>query len=40
VFRDQLALAGELGKPVIIHDREAHKDVLRIPLGPGGSGRA
>ncbi len=30
VFRDQLALAGELGKPVIIHDREAHKDVLRI----------
>lgn len=29
-FRRQLRLASELGKPVIIHDREAHADVLRI----------
>jgi TatD DNase family protein len=27
-FRAQLALAAELGKPVIIHDREAHAPVL------------
>jgi TatD DNase family protein len=30
VFRQQLDLAGELGKPVIVHDREAHDDTLRI----------
>ena len=27
-FRDQLALAAELGRPVIVHDREAHGEVL------------
>lgn len=30
VFREQLDLAGQLGLPVIIHDREAHKDSLDI----------
>lgn len=30
VFRYQLALARELGKPVIIHDREAHGDTMEI----------
>jgi TatD DNase family protein len=29
-FRDQLREARELGLPVIIHDREAHADTLRI----------
>jgi len=29
-FRRQLELARELGKPVIVHDREAHKDCLDI----------
>jgi TatD DNase family protein len=29
-FRDQLALADELGLPVIIHDREAHAEVMRV----------
>lgn len=36
VLRRQLALAVELGKPVIIHDREAHADTLAIVKGfPG-----
>ena len=29
-FRSQLALARELDLPVVIHDREAHEDTLRI----------
>jgi TatD DNase family protein len=29
-FEQQLALASEVGKPVIIHDREAHKEVMTI----------
>ncbi|MDR2089395.1 MAG: TatD family hydrolase [Clostridiales Family XIII bacterium] len=29
-FREQIALALELGKPIIIHDRDANDDVLRI----------
>lgn len=28
LFAEQLALAGELGLPVLIHDREAHADTL------------
>lgn len=30
VFREQIRLAAELEKPVIIHDREAHGDVMAI----------
>jgi TatD DNase family protein len=30
VFEQQLALASEVGKPVIIHDREAHAEVMAI----------
>lgn len=30
VFRAQLRLAAELGRPVIVHDREAHADTLAI----------
>lgn len=30
VFERQLLLAQELGAPVIVHDREAHEDVLRL----------
>lgn len=29
-FKAQLALAAELGKPVVVHDREAHEEVLDI----------
>lgn len=30
VFRRQIRLAKQLAKPIIIHDRDAHEDVLRI----------
>lgn len=30
VFREQLRVARELAFPVIIHDREAHQDILKI----------
>ena len=30
VFRQQLDLAAEVGKPVVVHDREAHADVLAM----------
>jgi len=40
-FRNQLALAKELGLPIIIHDRDAHEDTLSIlkqesPFDSGG----
>lgn len=39
-FREQLMLAGEINKPVIIHDREAHGDTMKIldETGLGSSG--
>ena len=30
VFREQMQLARELNLPVVIHDRDAHKDTLDI----------
>ncbi|HOV79115.1 MAG TPA: TatD family hydrolase [Bacillota bacterium] len=40
VFREQLLLARKLKKPVIVHDREAHGDIMKIlrecPPGPSG----
>jgi TatD DNase family protein len=30
LFRAQLALAREIGKPVVIHSREAHADTVRV----------
>jgi TatD DNase family protein len=30
VFREQLELAAEVGKPVVIHDREAHEDTMKM----------
>jgi TatD DNase family protein len=29
-FEAQLAWAGEVGKPVVVHDRDAHADLMRI----------
>ena len=29
-FRTQIRIAKELGKPIVIHDREAHQEVLQI----------
>jgi TatD DNase family protein len=37
-FADQLALAAELALPVVVHDREAHDDVLATLRGWQGSG--
>lgn len=41
VFRHQMELAGELGLPVIVHDRDAHGDCMAIvreyPRSPGCS---
>ena len=34
-FRRHLAMAEAVGKPVMIHDREAHADVLRIVAEQG-----
>lgn len=30
VFREQLELAAEVGKPVVVHDREAHGDMMKM----------
>jgi TatD DNase family protein len=32
-FQAQLAWAGKLGKPVIVHDREAHREILDTLVG-------
>ncbi len=40
VFRSQIELANDVGKPVIVHDREAHAEVLTVlrdqPPASGG----
>ena len=38
LFRDQLALARELGRPVVIHSRDAQADTVRI-LGDAARGQ-
>ncbi|MBE9546047.1 MAG: TatD family hydrolase [Proteobacteria bacterium] len=38
-FGEQLELAGEIGLPVIIHDREAHAETLKMLKGWKGSRR-
>ena len=38
VFRELLALARRLGKPVLIHCRDAHADVLRVLEEAGAAG--
>ncbi len=30
VFREQIRLARKLGMPIVIHDRDAHQDILRL----------
>jgi TatD DNase family protein len=37
-FQDQLALASALGRPVVIHSRDAHEDVLATLRDWGGTG--
>ncbi len=37
-FSDQLALAADLGLPVVIHSRDAHDDVIAALQGWGGTG--
>jgi TatD DNase family protein len=37
-FRRHIALAKELGKPLTIHDRDAHADVLRVLTDEGAPG--
>lgn len=32
-FRAQLAWAGKMGKPVVVHDRDAHDEVMGILIG-------
>jgi TatD DNase family protein len=39
-FARQLALAAAAGKPVLVHDRDAHNDVREALLGWPGPGRA
>jgi TatD DNase family protein len=34
-FRRHIALAKQVGKPLMIHDREAHEDVLEVLTGEG-----
>lgn len=36
-FRRQIRLARDVGKPVVIHDRDAHDDVLRILAEEGAA---
>jgi len=37
LLREQIALARRVGKPIVIHDREAHEDVLRLLDDTGAS---
>ncbi|MBO7748070.1 TatD family hydrolase [Paenibacillus sp. MWE-103] len=37
VFRQQIALAKEMRKPIVIHNRDAHEDVVRILREEGAS---
>ena len=30
MFKEQILLANELGLPIVVHDREAHKDCIDI----------
>ncbi|WP_138756065.1 TatD family hydrolase [Paenibacillus sinopodophylli] len=30
IFREQIRLARKIGKPIVIHNRDAHEDVIRI----------
>ena len=39
-FARQLELAAAVGKPVLVHDREAHDDIRAALLGWAGPGRA